>query len=233
MIIQSLMGFGNRRDGAGNARVNFGDAHMRPGQARRELRRSLEESQNNMLKEAHNRIQEQAREQRDQQRRRQRRRTGAVRVSNTDSVGRAMQVRARLLAKLQEVHGSDMEERSRGAAAMDIKLQIDRVERQISAIRRRERAIREEQTTRRSDDSPEARRRRFRDMQERRIYIRRDFLYHANNGGWDPNDPLFSRSAGFNAMSSVAFEMGGSVGNIDTVTPEAGMEVDFSMDVAL
>jgi hypothetical protein len=196
MIITSPFVFGNRRDMFGNAQVstgsvNFGaNAPLRPGQARRELRRSLEESQNHMLKEAHNRIQEQQREQRAQQRRQQPRRTGSVRLSNTDSIGRAHQVRARLLAKLQEVHGSDMEERARGAAAMDIKLQINRVDRQITAIRRRERAMQEEQTTRRSEDTPDIRRRRARDMQERRIYVRADYLYHADQGGFDPNDMM-------------------------------------------
>lgn len=180
------------------------------GITKRDLERARSENLTARLKEAHNRVQQENRERRPPPRRQ----TGAVRLSNTDSIGRARRVRARLLAKLQEVYGSDMETRSRGAVAMDIKLQINRVDKQIAAIRRRERAIEEERTTRRENDTPEARRRRARDMKERRIHIRRDFLYHADRGGFDPNNPLFV-SGPQNPASSVAFEIGGKMGTLD------------------
>ncbi|MCL1844930.1 MAG: hypothetical protein FWF77_03405 [Defluviitaleaceae bacterium] len=192
----------------------------------RDIRRKLEENLNHRIKDAHSRVEQERREQ--QRRRPPRRQTGSVRLSNTDSIGRARRVRARLVAKLQEVYGSDSDGRSRGTMAMDIKLQINRVDKQISAIRRRERAIEEERTTRRRDDTPEARRRRARDMQERRIHIRRDFLFHANKGGFDPNNPTFV-SGKQNAASSVLFDIGGNVGTIDIAggvdfTPEPNME---------
>ncbi|MCL2223766.1 MAG: hypothetical protein FWB96_02225 [Defluviitaleaceae bacterium] len=229
MIIQAPTGLTNRRDrsnGAQNATAAFN--FVAPGENSRDIARRLQENQNNMLKEAHNRIQEQQQEQR---RQRRPRRQGSVRLSNTDSLGRAHQIRARLQAKLAEIHGSDMEERSRSATAMDIKLKIDRVDRQIAAIRRRERAIQEEKTTRR-DDSKDARRRRARDMQERRIYVRRDFLYHANNGGFDPNNPLFNKTAFQNAASSIAFDIGGNTGTMD-IAATASFESDFNMEVVL
>ncbi|MCL2357511.1 MAG: hypothetical protein FWC70_10245 [Defluviitaleaceae bacterium] len=188
-----------------------------------ELRRKLDENLNFRLKEAHNRVQEERREQ--QRRRPARRRTGSVRLSNTDSVGRARRVRAQLVSKLQEVYGSDASDRNRGAMAMDIKLQIQRVDQQIAAIRRRERAMEEERTTRRENDTPEARRRRIRDMQERRINIRRDLLYPAASGGFDPNNPLGKNT-------SVVCDIGGNVAAPD-VAPDLSSAPDFSMDFAL
>ncbi|MCL2047996.1 MAG: hypothetical protein FWG87_04645 [Defluviitaleaceae bacterium] len=113
--------------------------------------------------------------------------TGVTRLSNTDSLRKAHQVRAQLVAKLGEVYTSNLDERTRDIGTMDIKLQINKVDQQIMAIRRRERAIEEEKTTRRSDDTPSKRRRRFYDMEEKRVYIRRDYLFHADDGGYDPN----------------------------------------------
>ena len=199
-----------------------------PEQGRRTIAEILRDNENAMLKEAFQRIQQQQAEQR---RQRPRRRTGSVRLSNTDSIGRAMQIRSRLLAKLKEVYGSSMDERSRGATAMDIKIQLDRVERQISAIRRRERALREEKTTRRENDTPEARRRRMRDKQESRIHIRRDFLYHANRGGFDPNDPLFMKGTG-SEVSSVSFDFGGKAGTLE-LSPGVESSPEFNMEVIL
>ncbi|MCL1877869.1 MAG: hypothetical protein FWF80_03355 [Defluviitaleaceae bacterium] len=202
------------------------DLTEKGGVTRRELKRSLEENLNFRLKEAHNRVEQERREQ--QRRRPPRRRQGAVRLSNTDSMGRARRVRAQLVAKLQEVYGSDADGRSRSAMAMDIKLQINRVDKQMAAIRRRERAIEEERTTPRRNDTPEARRRRARDMQERRINIRRDMLYSAKNGGFDPNNPTFVTSAK-NGTSSVSFDIGGNSGTMDIAggvdfTPAPNME---------
>ena len=190
--------------------------------------RELQEHQNNQIMEAHARVREQQ-----QQRRRPRRQQGSVRLSNTDSLGRAFQIRARLLAKLKEVAGSDMDQRARGATKMDIQLQLDRVERQIAAIRRRERAVDEERTIRRRDDTPERRRRRWRDMQEQRIHIRRDFLFHANKGGFDPNNPMFNKTGIQNMLSSVAFDIDGVLGTMDMTAPDAGLDADFNMEVVL
>jgi len=234
MTIQGFFNIANKRDKFGNfknntASVNFTNPNQTPSQMRREITRTLHENQNNMLFEAHNRIQQQQREQR---KRTPRRQQGSVRLSNADSMGRARQVRARLLAKLQEVYGSDMDERSKGATAMDIQLQINRVDKQMMAIRRRERAIEEEKMTRRKDDTPERRRRRVRDMQEKRIYIRRDFLYHADKGGFDPDNPLFSTSGVENAISSVSFDIDGDVGTMD-IAANADFGADFNMEVVL
>ena len=236
MIVQNPFGITNKRIFAQNktAAMQFTTTKSTSSAAASETKgldaRSLREHQDNLLKEAHERVRQQ---QQAQRRRRPRRQQGSVRLSNTDSIGRAMQIRTRLLAKLNEVASGDMDDRTSNAVKMDIKLQLERVERQIANIRRRERAVQEERTTRRRDDTPERRRRRLRDMQEQRIYIRRDFLFHANRGGFDPNDPMFSKSGIENALSSVAFEFGGEAGTIDTATPDAGMEVDFNMEVVL
>jgi len=196
---------------------------------KREVARSLTEDRNRLLKEEQSRIQE---EQQEQRRNRQRpRRTGNLRLSNTDSLGRAFQVRSRLAAKLMEIQGSGMEPGMRDSTIMDIKLQLGRVDQQIAAIRRRERAVQQERTTRRSDDTPEIRRRRARDMQERRIYVRRDMLYHANNGGFDPNDPIGLRQMK-DAMSSVAFEIAGSAGTME-MAPGVDLAADFNMELML
>ncbi|MCL2456581.1 MAG: hypothetical protein FWD19_03435 [Defluviitaleaceae bacterium] len=157
-----------------------------PAKTRREINKSLNENLKNQLAEAHEKVREQQKKQRQQPKRR----TGVTRLSNTDSMRKARQIRAQLVAKLSEVYGSDMDERSRGVSALDIKLQINKVDQQISAIRRRERALEEEKLTRRKDDTPEARRRRFRDMQENKIFIRRDYLFHADDGGYDPNNHI-------------------------------------------
>ncbi|MCL1883898.1 MAG: hypothetical protein FWF81_09145, partial [Defluviitaleaceae bacterium] len=135
MNIQDLLGIGNRRNKFTNPRsstasINFTISSQQsaaerpsiePGMRRSEIDRVLNENLKFQLKEAHNRIQEQRRQERQ---RPPRRVTGSLRVSNTDSIRRARQVRSRLIAKLQEVAGSDMHERARGATAMDIKLQI-------------------------------------------------------------------------------------------------------------
>ena len=164
----------------------IGNEATTPGKQRREISKALNENLKNQLTEAHEKV----REQQKKQRQKPKRRTGVTRLSNTDSMRKARQIRAQLVAKLSEVYGSDMDERSRGVNALDIKLQINKVDQQINAIRRRERAIEEEKLTRRKDDTPEARRRRLRDMQENKIYIRRDYLFHADEGGYDPNNHI-------------------------------------------
>jgi hypothetical protein len=230
MTIQGLAGIMKNRNRFGAAQnrtaaINFTD----PKTTKRDIEKALNDNLVFQLKDAHNRIQQQQREQK--KRTPPRRQAGSVRLSNTDSMGRARQVRARLVAKLQEVYGSGMHERAKGATAMDIKLQINRVDQQMMAIRRRERAIEEERLTRRKDDTPERRRRRARDMQEKRIYLRRDFLFHANKGGFDPNNPLFTTGVN-NAISSVSFDIGGDVGTMD-IAAGADFGADFNLEAVL
>jgi len=159
------------------------------------------ERTNNMLMEAHNRASAAARE----RNRAPRRRTGVVGLSNTDTLRRAMEIRRRLMAKLQEVGGSDAEGRTRDTMLATVKMQLARVDQQIAAIRRRERAVEEERQARR-DECPCVRRRRRHDLRPQSINIRRDFLYSAEQGGFNPNNPL-----GFNGVgeAAVAMDMGG------------------------
>jgi hypothetical protein len=214
MTIKGFFGL-NRRDRFGDFQTAANPADtQRLGEIRREMRRALEENLNNQIQEAHERVREQQREKRKQRPRK----TGSERLSNTDTMRRARQVRARLVAKLSEVYGTDMELRARDASAMDIKMQINRVDQQITSIRRRERAIEEEKTVRRKDDTPEARRRRARDMQEQRIYIRRDYLYHADKGGFDPK---------------AVFDFGGNVGTMEIAADAGFGGADFNMEVVL
>jgi len=190
----------------------------------RQITRSLNDRRDSLLIEAHERAR---REQQEQQRRSRRRRTGAVRLSNMDTVTRAKEVRGRLMAKIREIAGSDMEPRARDARIAEVQKLITRVEQQIAAIRRRERAVEEERSVRRRNDSPEERRRRWRDKQERRIYIRRDFLYHASRGGFDPNNPMNKIGVGeLNAFSPVAIDIGGITGTVD-------IPMDISMEIVL
>ena len=230
MIIKSPFNLTNRREKFGAAKnstaaVNF----VAAGEKKRDISRRLQENQNSMIQEAHERV---AQQQREQRKKKKPRREGSVRLSNTDSLARAQQIRSRLLAKLMEVNGSDMDTRAKGASSLDIKLKIDRVDQQIAAIKRRERAVLEEKTTRKSNDTPEARRKRAHDMRERRIYVRSDYLYHANNGGFDPNNPLFNKTALQNTMSSVAFDIAGNAGTME-IAANAEFETDFNMEVVL
>ena len=171
----------------------------------REINRKLRDTKNRRIKEAHARLEEERRARRRQHRPR---RVGVARLSNADTIQRAMQVRARLLAKLKEGFDSDMCPRAREVFAADIKLQISRVDQMINAIRRRERAIEEERNVSRRNDTPEARRRRFREMQKRSISIRRDFLYHASKGGFDPNMPQIGKNPRNELPPAVALSFG-------------------------
>ena len=153
---------------------------------RSEINRKLAENRNNMLMEAHSRLEEKRKAAVKKQKPR---RTGVSKLSNTDTIQRANQVRAKLLAKLSEAHASDMDPRAKNVFTADIMMQINKVDQTIAAIRRRERAIEEERTVSRKDDTPEKRRRRLRDMQKRSISIRRDLLHHRSDGGFDTNIP--------------------------------------------
>ena len=194
----------------------------------REINRKLRDTKNRRIKEAHARLEEERRARRRQHRPR---RIGVARLSNTDTIQRAMQVRARLLAKLKEGFDSDMCPRAREVFAADIKLQISRVDQTINAIRRRERAIEEERNVSRRDDTPEARRRRFREMQKRSISIRRDFLYHASKGGFDPNMPQIGNNPRNMLPPAVALSLGEEA---DATTELGeGIATEPSLDFAL
>ena len=193
----------------------------------REINRKLRDKKNRRIKEAHARLEEERRARRRQQRPR---RVGVARLSNTDTIARAKQVRAALLAKLKEGMASDMEPRARDIFAADIKLQISRVDQTINAIRRRERAIEEERSASRRDDTPEARRRRFREMQKRSISIRRDFLYHADKGGFDPNMPNIPSNPRNKLPPAVMLSLGEEP---ETAELGEGMQAEPNLDLIL
>jgi len=218
-------GFFNRHRNSGNSRSNVLGKLDFSEKSSRDITTALREQTNHRIFEAHERI----RQQQQEQRRSRRRQTGSVRLSNTDSISRAKEVRGRLISKIQEIAASDMEPRARDAMIADIQMMIDRVEQKIAAIRRRERAIQEEQIRRRTQENPEERRRRMRDMQERHMYVRRDLLHHADKGGFDPNNPLGGGFMPFNPSSAVSVEIGGQVGSMDI----SGMSMSAGTEVVL
>ncbi|MCL2398127.1 MAG: hypothetical protein FWC91_00100 [Defluviitaleaceae bacterium] len=182
-----------------------------------------------LLKDAHNRANEN--HQNNRRRRRQPQR-GSIRLSNTDSLSRANQVRSRLRAKMSEVMSSSLGTSERKALARSVQMQIDRVDKTIRQIRRRERAEREEKRERVSQQMQqesrrveqqreEIRRRRRNDMRPRSIRIQQGFLYSANNGGFDPNK-MFGPGAN-NSGAAVSFDVAGRRGFVmDTAgTPPA------------
>ena len=176
------------------------------------------------LFEAHNNAHRQA-----QQQRRPRPRTGTVRLSNTDSIRTALAMRRRVLAKLSEVAAAtDVEPRIRDTMMATVKLNLDKIDRKISAIRRRERAVEEERQARRGENENQRRRRRA-EMQQQSIRIRRDFLYHANDGGFNPNNPLgmFTPPAPlFDTGAALTFDAGGHTGFLmDSPSAEASMDM--------
>lgn len=182
------------------------------------------------LAEAHNRASE-----RNQQNRRRRRPPvrGSVRLSNTDSIGRANRIRQRLQSKLREVMSSSLDENVRKALARTVQMQLDRVEITIRQIRRRKRAQEEEKRERRAEESKEEerrvqrqreerRRRRQSDLRERSVRIRRDFLYSANQGGFDPYNNNITRAMTGGTGPAVTFNIGGQSG----VVMDAGVAAE-------
>ena len=212
--------------------VNMGDTNVNGGSrhsinfstdSRRDIQRTLRGVKNDRIFESHERLRQQRQEQ-DRDRRSRRRRTGAVRLSNADTVARAQKIRGQLQGKLSEVMSSDMDERSKKALAIEIQTQIDRVDQQIAAMRRREQAMREEQQRRRSEETAQERRRRNHDIQERSIFIREDFLYSASRGGFNPADFVQSSSS----TAPVSFSISGSIGTADfSMDSGGGLEVTF------
>ncbi|MCL1997546.1 MAG: hypothetical protein FWG65_02130 [Turicibacter sp.] len=181
------------------------------------------------LADAHKRANERA----NQNRRRRRPVQGTVRLSNTDSLGRAARVRARLAAKIGEIMASDIEDDMKAALSRNVQMQMDRVENTVRQIKRRKRAEEEEKRERTRNEKQraeelqnerlrqqreETRRRRRRDMQQQSINIRRDFLSSAERGGLNPRD--FSVRAQFeNAPSpAISFDIGGKTSTIADIT---------------
>jgi hypothetical protein len=131
---------------------------------------------------------------------------------------------------MAEILRSDVPQNQRLAMSRTVQLQLDNVERTISQIRRRERAEKEERRARRNPDKRretareiEARRRRRADMRERSIRVRRDLLYPARRGGFDPqqaNQGMNMHPAAASA-SGVAFDIAGQSGEINHVADTA------------
>ena len=193
------------------------------------------------LAEAHNRANE-----RSQQNRRRRRppMQGSVRLSNTDSLGRANRIRQRLRSKLGEVMSSSLEEDVRKALARNVQLQLDRVEVKIRQIRRRERAQEEEKRERSANKRQEEdrraerireerRRRRQSDMRQRSIRVRRDMLHPASEGGFDPYNNPITTALTMGAIGSVgpavALDIGGYSGVVTDSAPPAPDVVNMLM----
>jgi len=190
------------------------------------------------LSDAHNRASERAQENR--RRRRPPQRQGTVRLSNTDPMSRANRVRAQLRAKLGEIMSSNLDNDIKMGLARSVQMQLDRVESKISQIRRRERAKQEEkrderaeqrrEEERRAEKQREARRRRRQhDLRERSIRVRRDFLYHADEGGFDPYSvsPKHMAMGGSFAATTmsgaaVSFDVGGQSGVVADTMPAGG-----------
>jgi len=211
--------------------INLGDTNVKGGSrhsinfetdSRRDIAGTLRGVKNDRIFEAHERLRQQRQEQ--DRNRSRRRRTGAVRLSNADTITRAQKIRGQLQGKLSEVMSSDMDERSKKALVIEIQTQIDRVDQQIAAMRRREQAMREEKQRRRTEETAQERRRRNHDIQERSIFIREDLLFPASRGGLNPAD--FVRPSA--STAPVSFSIDGSIGTANfSMDSGGGLEVTF------
>jgi hypothetical protein len=179
------------------------------------LERVKQENRNNLF-EAHKKAQEAAAV----KRRRSGKRIGSVGLSNTDSVSRAVRIKSRLYAKLDEIFASDLEPAAKLTLAKDVIMKINKVEQKIIAIKRREKALQEEKIAKR-DESEQAKRRRRRDMIKKSISIDKGYLFSAQDGGMDPmafGMPAFGDP-------SVSFEISGVSGAAAAVSTEAAVEM--------
>ncbi|MCL2015325.1 MAG: hypothetical protein FWG68_03650 [Defluviitaleaceae bacterium] len=188
-----------------------------------------------LLAEAHNK----ASERNQQMRRRRRPVEGTVRLSNTDSLGRAARVRRQLFAKIGEIMASDLESEIKQSLSRNVQMQLDRVDKTIRQIRRRKRAEEEEkiekaraERNRREEERDEllrlqreeARRRRRRDLQTVSIAIRRDFLLPAEKGGLDPN--IFPLTT-VGMPPAATFDIAGQTGTIADIPAANADMVDL------
>jgi hypothetical protein len=152
-------------------------------------------------------------------------RIGTERLSNTDTIRQANAVRRRLLAKLQEVTAANVDRRTRDGMMVEVKMQLDRVDRQIIAIKRRQNAITEEKKAKK-DECPRERRRRRSHIKEKSVAIRQGLLYSAQEGGFDPNHPSgFPRHASPDAAVSFAFNDGNAGTVLDAPVSDISMEI--------
>jgi hypothetical protein len=135
---------------------------------------------------------------------------GSVSLSNTDTVSMCMKLKARLNAKLSEIFSSDLDPKMKNALARDVMVQMDKVEQKISEIRRREKAVAEEKRARKNEQE-HVKRQRQRDMAKKTTYIRRDYLYSAEEGGMDPASYM-PGAAGSEA--AVSYDISGMTGTV-------------------
>ena len=208
----------------------------------REFDIRIRDNKTAQLAEAHNRANERTQQNNQRRRRSAPRRQGSVNLSNTDSVGRATRIRSRLRAKLGEIMSSSLDDDIKKSLARTVQLQIDRVDRKIIQIRRRERAKVEERRERRNQERQNeerrveiqreaARRRRRNDMRQRSIRVRREFLYPASQGGFDPYNKTINGGSSFlngnGTPPAVSFNIAGKSGTITDTPAPAGDMVDL------
>ena len=148
---------------------------------------------------------------------------GTVSVSNTDSVQSCERIKTKLNAKLSEIFISDLEDGIKMALARSILMEIAKVDQKIAEIRRRERAVREERVARKDEKEHEKAKRRH-DMKKRTVTVRKDLLYHASEGGLDPDSMLCGMPDGAAFSPVVAVDISGA----DAVSLDAAA-VDVSV----
>jgi hypothetical protein len=178
--------------------------------------KKMKDDYNGKLMEAHRKEREKARKNIKASRK-----IGSVAISNTDSVERCIKVKARLNAKLGEIFASDLDDKQKMALARGIMLELNKVDGKIADIRRREKAVRETQQTKRKNETESERRRRKYDMEKRTITIRKDFLFHANQGGYDPNNAAFG-GIQLDFPAAVAFDISGMAGEVGGAAADTG-----------
>jgi hypothetical protein len=186
---------------------------------KKEIVKFLEKSKQNagrILFEAHKKAQEAAKK----NRKPSDKKFGTVSLSNTDTVSRAMRMRTRLYAKLAEIMASDLDNKMKKALASDVMMQLNKVEQKIIEIQRREKAKQEERVAKKNE-SEHVKRRRRNDLRLREAYIKKEYLYHADDGGMDP----MSYSQAALSGSAVSFNFSGISGEVPMASVEGSVEV--------
>ena len=202
--------------------MNIDQAQPNPdyGEKIREFLVKMKESNERAMIEAFKRAEQKAKENRKQSRRK----VGVVSLSNTDTIQRCVQIRARLYAKIGEIAGSDLDIKQKMALTRDVMTQIDKVEIKISEIRRRERAVKEEKTAKKTE-AEHVKRKRWYDTQKRTAHIRKDYLFPAEKGGFDP----YGFSPDIPITPAVSFDISGlaagELSDVSAETAEAMVEV--------
>jgi hypothetical protein len=179
----------------------------------------VKEDSNKFMVEAFKKAQEKSKE----NRKKSQKKTGTVSLSNADSVSGAMRIRSRLYAKLDEIFASDINQKAKMTMAKDVLLQITKVEQKIVEIKRREKAIQEERMNKKNDTELDKRKRKY-DMQKRSIGIRKDYLYSAAEGGFDPTNNFMTNFS--SGEAAVSFDISGMSGEMVAMAAEASVEVN-------